>query len=1225
MRYLKWWLTVLAGMGAGCLLVALASCKSSGDKAAESPVNSAGSANNYGNNYANNYGNNYANNYGNNYAGNNYASNDGGQSDGYQAYQGQNDQGQSNYSQNYQAYQGEYTGSQNESSDAYYDDQSYGGDTYANQYNAAQNYGYQGEQNYEDYYQNSGQGNYQEYEQDLESEQFNARATAPVTEEDFINQYAPNDQGVDVANNRGGITTNQTPTVAGELTIPSETPLSGPAGDPGEMYTSVNPEEYIEVSADDDALYSARLVWVGYDYRLDEGVVRVEMVTEGTPKFALFQTTRNSHRDLGFREMVVRFYQTTLRGKLTRAIDATEFLSPVSYVRMYAYPSGGFTDVVITLREVSPLKLYANQGNLLATFSLPEKYLLKHYKESGDGLGGSASSDDTSDSDIVMAEDMTDSYGPTSRLLAQFYSTSELPLGYVAPDPAGDAFSEAPSDGGEPASMEDGNVINYSFESDQESQEQPLQDDQQDDPYDQPNSQSNDTDLFTPNEVPATNSFHYSSSPNVLGDAGAGVEGAEGRQVGGRHFITEVIEELYVQAVAQNSALNAGQSEDLLGIQNPATDLQPSQSTTPQSPSNPANSVNNAMDNAMNSSMEGSDITTEPNNAGQYDEPGFTSYEAASMEEAEQIAHPVNFEFRNAKLSDVIDILGAENNINFVYDFDSFKQKVITMQLTNVSWTHALQAVLNVYDLGYIRLSGGVIKILPASKILKAKSVAKTRLLIIRLSYMKAEDAEQIINAFLRKDGGSISVGGAEGAGAEGGAAVEASSIVSDNVNISIDSRTNSLIIEAPDSDLAKMKTLVERLDTQTPQVKIDARIIQVENSSSNAYGIDWGLPFGADTSSLNLGSLPLKFGSKFAISAPGDGGLGSLNLRLSSFMNVDEINMQLQWEEKYLDTRVLQNTSAIVLNNKEAVIESGTVDTITWQGTATQQGGTTEVTYLLRLGVTPQVTSDGSVSMEVSVESDDPVDVEGRTRKSTKKVTTHLLRASGETASIGGIYTNSITDGFTAFPYLHKMPILGWLFRNHAKGIDKKEIVILLTPTILNLNEQSKSSASIASVNGNDYNYNSYSYGNNANYSYQGGGYNDYQNSGGQSYNYQSQGYGQSYDGQGYNQSYQGNSSDYYNQGYDNSEYDSQGYDDASYGENYANYDENYDASYEENYEENYDASYEENYEQNSGQNYSQGYEYQSPSGSNDYEEDSYYNDNSYDAENTEYYSSGG
>ena len=1047
MRY-RWWLKVLVGMGAGSLLVTLASCKSSGEKAAESPVNSAGAlANNYSNNYSNNYANNYSNNYGNNYAGND-SDNYGGQSNGYQAYESQNTQGQSDYSQNYQAYQGQYTGGQNDSSDAYYDDQSYGGDTYADQYNTAQNYGYQGGQNYENYYQNSGdyQGNTQEYEQELESEQFNARATAPVTEEDFINQYAPNDQGVGAAvgaeNNQGGITTNQTPTVAGELTIPSETPLSGPVSDPGEMFTTADSEEYIEVSAEDDALLSARLVWVGYDYRLDEGVVRVEMVTEGAPKFALFQTTRNSHLDLGFREMVVRFYQTTLRGKLTRAIDATEFLSPVSYVRMYAYPSGGFTDVVITLREVSPLKLYANQGNLLATFSLPEKYLLGRYKETDkeidNGADGNASTDGT---DIVMAEDMTDSYGPTSRLLAQFYSTSELPLGYVAPDPAGDAFSEAPSDGGDPASMEAGNVINYSFESDQDSQEQPSQDSEQDSQYHQ-----NDTDLFAPDEVPAQSSFLHPSSPNVLGD------------MGGRQIITEVIEELYVQAVAQNSAANTGQSEDLLGIQNPAANIQPSQNAASQAGS--VNSVNNAMDNAMDSSIEGSIegtgstsnnyVTTDPtdpadpNNAGQYDEQGFTSYEAASMEEADQMMHPVNFEFRNAKLSDVIDILGAENGINFVYDFDSFKQKVITMQLTNVSWTHALQAVLNVYDLGYIRLSGGVIKIFPASKILKAKSVAKTRLLIIRLSYMKAEDAEEIINTFLKKDGGSISLGGAEGAG---DAAVEASSIVSNNVHISVDSRTNSLIIEAPDSDLAKMKTLVERLDTQTPQVKIDARIIQVENNINNAYGTKWGVPFSASSSSLNLGSLPLDFGSMFAISAPGDGGLGALNLRLTSFMNVEEINMQLQWEEKYLDTRVLQNTSAIVLNNKEAVIESGTIDTLTWSGSATQQGGTTEVSYLLRLGVTPQVTSDGSVSMDVSVESADPVNVEGRTRRSTKRVTTHLLRASGETAAIGGIYTNNITDGFQAFPYLHKLPILGWLFRNYAKSIAKKRDRYLAHP----------------------------------------------------------------------------------------------------------------------------------------------------------------------------------
>lgn len=1099
-------------------------------------------------------------------------------------------------------------------------------------------------------YENDSSNNQSQY-----SDTFNARATAPVTDGDFINEYTPSEEDRFISNNQSGLTVEDANNRS-DPQVDSTSPLNQNELNSHSLQPPINLVEEADRPEDgasepvvqecmcerDDAtcmcdssgsiyasamggLYQiASLDWVGYDYRPEEGVVRIEMVTSGTPQFSLFQNQRSTELELGSHEMVVRFHQTSLRGKLTRGINASEFLSPVSYVRMHA--SGGYTDVIITLKEVAPLRLYAKHGNLLATFGLAEKFLPWSDQEL------------TSHDAQEMAEDLTGGQA-SEQLMAQFSSTSDLPYYVSPPDLTKDAFIEAPYNGGQEVALlgdvslnnrmsgvsSSGNPTNSITDSVQSgthssNHTQSYINTNQNYGSRNPgvnNNRVDNSDYEIDSKAPIKNvrpsnynydaPYNYDEYLNYYESSFVDHESLFDHRL-------EIIQEVYIQGVAQNTTQDDSDPyEDLLGLQDNSSQLNsPPQSSNP--PSNRPNSLD-SLDTNKASSLEVStpsfpseEVSGADARANQPDMAGYASFEEAdAATRSAPVIHPVNLEFRNAKLTDVIDILGAENNINFVYDHKDFSSKSVTIQLKNVSWTHALRAVLDIYDLSFVELGGRVIKIQTSSQIVKEKQRAETKLLIMRLSYLKASTAMSIVQNFIKQGSSSGGSSGATGEGTEEDSR-SAGSANGSIVSMSADEESNSLIIEAPLAELSKIKTLVERLDNQTPQVKIDARIIEIQNSNNNGYGIDWSIPFALDTAAagLSLGSLPLNFGSKFAISAPGNVTASSLNLRLTSFMNVEEIMMQLNWEERYLDTRILQNTSVIVLDNKKAEISSGFEDNIEIQGTANSQGGVVKIGYKLQLSVQPKVTIDGSVSMNVEVTSDDPVSAAGQNRKATKVVKTHLIRSSGETAAIGGIYSSSTTEGVVALPFLNKLPIVGWLFRNFNQSISKREIVVLITPTIINMGAlNNKGTAQMAQLDNQYYNN---SYADNVNYT------------------------ADAYAENTPSQNYDSNANNSYNSSYNNQQYyaDESGNQVAQsqYNQSYSYNDSQYENSYNSNTGSNsYNNS--SDYGEDAGSNsnaydYDAGYDYQNPASNSSSSNDEYYDDDSYNSNDADYYSSG-
>ena len=278
-----------------------------------------------------------------------------------------------------------------------------------------------------------------------------------------------------------------------------------------------------------------------------------------------------------------------------------------------------------------------------------------------------------------------------------------------------------------------------------------------------------------------------------------------------------------------------------------------------------------------------------------------------------------------------------------------------------------------------------------------ARQLIPTKVLMVRLSYAKAEEVQKMLDTLLDKD-------------------LDARS------RVTIDQRTNTLILEAVPEVLAQMKSVIRRVDTQTPQVKIEARIIEVSEDDTNSYGINWGTPLNLNAATgLGLGSLnfPNSVSSAFAVDTGAEllrG--GKTRARLGSINDIVELDLSLQWEVTKSTTRILQNTSTIVMDNEKATIESGLQDFVEFilNGEAIVE----EIDYFLKLDVTPQITSDGSVALEVEVQTSDAKEAPAgvRARRGTKRVVTKLIRDSGETAVIGGVYTSQQDDVETGVPF---------------------------------------------------------------------------------------------------------------------------------------------------------------------------------------------------------------
>jgi len=262
----------------------------------------------------------------------------------------------------------------------------------------------------------------------------------------------------------------------------------------------------------------------------------------------------------------------------------------------------------------------------------------------------------------------------------------------------------------------------------------------------------------------------------------------------------------------------------------------------------------------------------------------------------------------------------------------------------------------------------------------------------------------------------------------------------------------------------------VKKLDTPTPQVLIEARVVEANTDFTRELGIQWGGQFSASPSTGNSfngnnvviggtsagGTSPS--GSNWIVNLPAATGLGSggaLGLTLGNIMNTLLLDIQLSALESTGAGRIVSNPKVTTLDNKQALITQGSRIPYPRQ---TQDGISTDfIDAALNMTVTPHITFDGSILMKIEVKQERPDFsrlVLSVPAVNTRRATTEVLVKNGETTVIGGIVTSEDTAAMSGIPWFNRLPGLGHLFRTRRNARTETELLIFITPRIVNPNK---------------------------------------------------------------------------------------------------------------------------------------------------------------------------
>ncbi len=404
------------------------------------------------------------------------------------------------------------------------------------------------------------------------------------------------------------------------------------------------------------------------------------------------------------------------------------------------------------------------------------------------------------------------------------------------------------------------------------------------------------------------------------------------------------------------------------------------------------------------------------------------------------VGEPIDLKVTNSDVTDVLRTFAQISGLNIV--IQPGVQGTVTAELENVPWDQALEQVLKINGLGY-ELEGNVMRIAPTSvlrqeaqerqQLAAARSLSiPLRTILRRLSYADATEVAQVLQS-----------------GKAG--------LLSQRGSVIVDQRTNTLIIKELPNFLDTVIAVIENLDTPEPQVMIEARIIETTKRFTRDIGIDWG--FEGEASAANGNTTGLIFPSNGnvggGVNLGGGGNNGVLNLRLGNLLNTFQLDIALQAAESEGLINILSAPKVATLNNEQASIQSGLqipIQTIA-NNTVTVQF----VNATLRLDVTPQVTAEGTVLMDINISKREPqlaFLVPGATNApiATKEARTRLVVRDGGTAVIGGIYRVSSDEGEDRVPGLANIPLVGHLFRNKSRREENEELLIFITPRVIKL-----------------------------------------------------------------------------------------------------------------------------------------------------------------------------
>lgn len=441
----------------------------------------------------------------------------------------------------------------------------------------------------------------------------------------------------------------------------------------------------------------------------------------------------------------------------------------------------------------------------------------------------------------------------------------------------------------------------------------------------------------------------------------------------------------------------------------------------------------------------------------------------------------LSLNFQNIDVRAALQVLADFTGLNFVVS-DTVRGN-LTLRLKDVPWDQALDLIVDAKNLA-VRRKGNVLTVAPAGEVAAKEKAAleSTKAFIeleplvselIQINYAKAEEIATLLKSIkaVTTGAGQHPVFGATATGGSVQAATDSNSLLSPRGQVTVDARTNSLLLQDTPGKIREVRKLIARLDQPVRQVLIETRLVEATDNFARSLGVRFGVKSAnVNRPSNNDRAISGNIEDSSGIITAGtvDSSATGLNVNLASGgvggspaasigftlaklgANGDLLNLELSALEQEGNGKIISSPRVITANQKKAKIEQGQERVFTTSVLGVGSVVTKKAT--LKLEVTPQITPDDRVNLDVNITKDNFADsVQGLLN--VKEIQTNVLLDNGETVVIGGIYEQDKNDTVTKVPFLGDLPLLGWLFKSKSVQDSKTELLIFLTPRIVSEN----------------------------------------------------------------------------------------------------------------------------------------------------------------------------
>lgn len=428
-------------------------------------------------------------------------------------------------------------------------------------------------------------------------------------------------------------------------------------------------------------------------------------------------------------------------------------------------------------------------------------------------------------------------------------------------------------------------------------------------------------------------------------------------------------------------------------------------------------------------------------------EPMSEEEQEALSEKSKYTGKPISLDFQDVPVRQVLQIIAQVNDFNLVTT-DTVTGNV-TIQLSGVPWDQALDMILRIKGLDK-RLDGNILLVAPSEELAaretqqlqseqQVKELAPMQTANITVNYAKAQEMAAILKS-------------------------EQGGILSERGSVSVDERTNTLLVRDTQESIDQARATVNALDIPVKQVLIESRMVTVRDNVGEELGVRWGITDrgsdaavsgsleGADTAAGGvLPSIDSRLNVNLPVAAAGAGRIG---FQVASLVDGTILDLELSALESENKGEIIASPRITVANQREAYIEQGTEIPYV-QATSS---GATSVEFkkaVLSLKVTPHITPDNRVILDLVVTQD----TRGETVSTstgpavaidTQEIKTQVLVENGETVVLGGIFQQLNTDDISKVPLFGDLPVVGNLFKKSSEIYQKRELLIFVTPKIV-------------------------------------------------------------------------------------------------------------------------------------------------------------------------------